>query len=79
MKYNFVPKTNSTNVDLSKFGGYDFFTRMEFHKQHHNRKIGDIKSKIPDPEANLSFRPKINSSAKTMKRNLNDLFVKFIK
>ena len=72
-----MPKTNSGTVDLSKYGGNDFFARMEFHKQHHEKIIDEIKSKLPDPEADLTFKPNISSTAKTKKRNLNDLFVKY--
>lgn len=78
MKYNYVPKTNTSSIDLSKFGGNDFFTRMEFHKQHHEKILGEIKDKIPDPENDLTFKPNISSTAKNMKRNLNDLFVDYI-
>jgi hypothetical protein len=75
LKYNFIPKTKASNVDLSKYGGNDFLSRMEFHKQHHEKKIDEIKSKLPDPESNLTFKPNISSTAKNMKRNLDDLFV----
>jgi hypothetical protein len=78
LKYNFIPRTNSSNVDLSKYGGNDFLARMEFHKQHHGKKIDEIKSKLPDPEAKLTFKPSISSAAKNMKRNLDDLFVKIL-
>ncbi len=78
MKYNFVPKTNSSSVDLSKYGGSDFFARMQFYKQHHFKKLDEIKDKFPDPEIDLTFKPNISSAAKNMKRNLNDLFVYYM-
>lgn len=78
MAYNFKPKTNTDNInlDLSKYGGEDFLSRVVYHKIKQEKKIEDIRNKYVDPDTlEYTFKPQISKTAKILKRGLNDLYV----
>lgn len=75
-KYSFKPNVKTTGLDSSRFSGPEFFERMEYYKIRQEKKIEEIRNKNIDPSLlEYTFRPQVSDLAKSMKRNMNDLFV----
>lgn len=77
--YPFKPTTtlnNNSRMDSSLFNRSNIMDRSILYHQEKEEKREMLKNKHQKKEEDFIFKPRINSQSKSIKRNLNDLYVR---